>query len=234
MTGCEPAPEAEPAPEPGGEAALYAPVKALLEAQGYAVKGEIGPADVVARRADGPPVIVELKRGFSLALFHQAVDRLRLTEAVYVAVPEGRGRRWLASLKANTGLCRRLGLGLILVYRGRARVALDPGPYAPRPNAVRRERLLREFARREGDPVAGGLPSAAGRVTAYRQDAERIRAHLAEAGPSRGAEVALATGVARATRMMADNHHGWFERVARGVYGLSPRGQAAQQGAAVT
>lgn len=29
---------------------LYAPVKALLEAQGYEVKGEVGAADVVAIR----------------------------------------------------------------------------------------------------------------------------------------------------------------------------------------
>jgi hypothetical protein len=26
---------------------------------------------------------------------------------------------------------------------------------------------------------------------------------------------------------MADNHYGWFERVANGVYGLSPKGVGA-------
>ncbi|MEM1430533.1 MAG: DUF2161 family putative PD-(D/E)XK-type phosphodiesterase, partial [Pseudomonadota bacterium] len=220
MTGSDtpptaPCPDASPDTPLGtleAEADLYPPVKALLEAQGFEVKGEVGPADVVGCRDGEAVVIVELKRGFSLTLFHQAIDRLRLTDAVYVAVPEGRGRRWRAALKANAGLCRRLGLGLILVHRGVAQVALDPGPYAPRKNKVKRGRLLREFARREGDPVAGGLPAAAGRVTAYRQDAERLRSYLAAHGPARGAEVAKATGVARATRMMADNHYGWFER----------------------
>ncbi|MCB1343705.1 MAG: hypothetical protein KDK24_22065, partial [Pseudooceanicola sp.] len=57
------------------ERALYAPVKALLERQGYTVKGEVGAADVVARRGDEPVVIVELKLRFSLSLFHQAVAR---------------------------------------------------------------------------------------------------------------------------------------------------------------
>ena len=74
------------------ETQLYAPVKALLEGQGYEVKGEVGCADVVAVNHDGDTVIVELKKGFSLSLFHQAVERQRITDAVYVAVPRGAGR----------------------------------------------------------------------------------------------------------------------------------------------
>ena len=51
---------------------IYPSVKALLTRQGYDVKGEVGAADVVARREGEPPVIVELKLRFSLSLFHQA------------------------------------------------------------------------------------------------------------------------------------------------------------------
>ena len=36
-----------------------------------------------------------------------------LTDLVYLAVPKGTGRRWHRSLKNNTALCRRLGLGLV-------------------------------------------------------------------------------------------------------------------------
>ena len=57
------------------ETDLYLPIKAFLEAQGYEVKAEVGPADVVAMRGDELPVVVELKTQFSLALFHQAIDR---------------------------------------------------------------------------------------------------------------------------------------------------------------
>ena len=32
-------------------------------------------------------------------------------------------------------------------------------------------------------------------------------------------------GVPAATRLMADDHYGWFERLERGVYELSPRGK---------
>ncbi len=53
------------------EYALYPPVKAFLEAQGYEVKGEVNGCDLVAVRAEEPPVIVELKTAFSLPLVFQ-------------------------------------------------------------------------------------------------------------------------------------------------------------------
>ncbi len=209
------------------ETDLYGPVKAFLESSGYVVKGEIGPADVMARRGDEPPLIVELKTRFSLALFHQAIDRLRLTDAVYVAVPRAPGRAFAKSLKANVGLARRLGLGLITVRPkdGLVEVHADPGPYAPRANTRLRKNLLREFQARTGDPTLGGTR---GRVmTAYRQDALACLDHLCRNGPSKGAVVAAAVGVPRATRLMADNHYGWFERIERGVYGATESARTA-------
>ena len=53
----------------------------------------------------------------------------------------------------------------------------------------------------------------------------RCAAHLAGAGPCKGADVAAATGVATATRLMRDNHYGWFHKVSTGVYDLSETGQ---------
>lgn len=221
----------EPGPSTGQdrgvkETDLYPPIKALLEGQGYTVKGEVGPADVVAVRGDEPPVIVELKKSFALALYHQAVDRLRLSETVYIAVPRGTGKAFQKALKDNTVLCRRLGLGLITVRLSDAHteIHLDPGPYAPRPAKTRTGRLLREFARREGDPSPGGSTNR-GLVTAYRQDCLKIAALLDAEGPSKGVVVATAAGVPNATRIMADDHYGWFERVERGVYALTPKGR---------
>ncbi|WP_425088295.1 DUF2161 domain-containing phosphodiesterase [Stappia sp.] len=210
------------------ETELYPPIKAFLTAQGYEVKAEIGAADVVACRGDEDPVIIELKTGFTLGLFHQAIARQSITDAVYVAVPRTTGRRFQSALKSNLKLARRLGLGLITVRLADAlvEVHLDPGPFSPRQSKPRKERLLREFARRVGDPNTGGSTRVT-LVTAYRQDALRCATHLAANGPSRGAEVAKATGVAKATRLMADDHYGWFERVERGIYALTPKGAAA-------
>lgn len=210
------------------ETELYPPIKAFLEAQGYEVKGEIGAADVVACRDGEEPVIVELKTAFGLTLYHQAVARQAVTDLVYIAVPRGTGRRFAKALADNRALCRRLGLGLLTVRLadGLVEPHLDPGPYAPRKSKSRRQRLLREFARRVGDPNDGGA-TRVGLVTAYRQDALRCAAHLAGQGPCKGAEVAGATGVARATTLMRDDHYGWFERVETGIYALTPKGHEA-------
>ncbi|NOD36895.1 MULTISPECIES: DUF2161 domain-containing phosphodiesterase [unclassified Ruegeria] len=203
---------------------LYPPIKALLERQGYTVKGEVGAADVVAVREGEDPVIVELKLRFTLSLFHQAVTRLKLTDQVYIAVSKPTGRSARRALKDNLALCRRLGLGLITVRADETvEVQCDPGPYAPRKNKSKATRLLREFDRLEGDPNAGGA-TRHGIVTAYRQDALKCAAYLAEYGPTKGAEVAKSVGVSVATRLMRENHYGWFEKVEKGVYGLTAQG----------
>lgn len=211
------------------ETELYSPVKALLESQGYEVKAEVGAADVVAMKGNDEPVIVELKTGFALTLFHQAVARQAVSDCVYIAVPRQTGKRFLRALKENKTLCRRLGLGLISVRLsdGHTEVHLDPAPYRPRQVKTRKARLLREFARREGDPNLGGAARNGPLITAYRQDALRIAAYLELHGASKCADIRTATGVAVATRIMADDHYGWFERVSRGVYQLTPRGVQA-------
>ena len=102
-------------------------MKRLLAGQGYDVKGEIQGCDVVAVRGDEPPVVVELKRVFGLAVVLQGIDRLAMTDAVYVAVGA-----WPRQLAESRRLCRRVGLGLIVVADGRAEVLEDPVPYRPR------------------------------------------------------------------------------------------------------
>ncbi len=210
------------------EADLYGPIKTLLEGQGYEVKGEIGAADVVAIRDQEEPIVVELKSAFSLALFHQAIERQRLTDAVYVAVPFAGTKAFAKSLKNNKTLCRRLGLGLITVRLrdGLVQIHCDPAPYRPRQSGQKKARLLREFAKRVGDPNEGGAVRT-GLMTAYRQDALRCLKVLHDLGPTKAAEVAKIADVEKARRLMADDHYGWFERIETGVYALSPKGEKA-------
>ena len=204
------------------EADLYPPIKAHLQRQGYEVKGEVGAADVVGRRGDDI-VVVELKLGFSLALFHQGIARLSVTDHVYVAVPAGGQTK---ALKANVKLARRVGLGVMTVRArdGFVETLADPVPYAPRKSKRKQARLLREFDRLQGDPNAGGA-TRHGIVTGYRQDAVRCARFLAVHGPSKGAKVKDWTEVPAATRIMADDHYGWFQRVERGVYALTDAGR---------
>ncbi len=208
------------------EADLYDPIKAYLQAQGYEVKAEIGDCDLLARRGDEPPIIVELKLTFSLTLVMQGVARQALFDNVYLAVPVSSDRRWKIRYKDITRLCRRLGLGLLAVRvdaTASVEAHLDPGPYQPRKNKRRAGRLLREFERRAGDPNTGGVTGIK-RITAYRQDALRCALFLQENGPTKAALVAASTGAEAAARIMQANHYGWFERIDRGVYGLAPAG----------
>jgi hypothetical protein len=140
------------------ESELYAPIKAHFEAQGYEVKGEVGAADVMARRGAEPAVIIELKLAFSLTVFHQALERLKLVDDVYIAVMRPEGKAGLKRLKANVTLCRRLGLGL-LTLRSRdlfVEQHCAPGPYTPRKNPRKAKGIIKAFDRLEGDPNAGG------------------------------------------------------------------------------
>lgn len=209
------------------ETDLYLPVKRFLTEQGFEVKAEVGACDVMAVKKGLAPVIVELKRGFALQLFHQAVDRLAVTDLVYIAVPKGKGKAWLKSLKENTKLARRLGLGLLVVTVSTKRVEpiVEPVPYQPRKSKRKTEALLKEFHAREGDPNLGGSGGTK-IMTSYRQDAMKLAHFINQNGPSKGALIAKETGVERATTIMRDNHYGWFFKVERGVYGLLETGKS--------
>jgi hypothetical protein len=213
------------------EVELYDPVKAFLEAQGYDVKGEVRSCDLVAVRPGEPPVLVELKLRFSLSLVLQGIDRLGLSDRVYLAVPKPSGRR-VSGPNANDAtvrkLCRMLGLGLLTVDPG-ARVAervvlvVEPAPYRPRLNAKRAKLLLKEHERRIGDPNRGGSTKVK-IVTAYRQEALRCARLLKDGGPLKVAELRRNADAPNAASILQRNVYGWFERVSRGVYGLTAEG----------
>ena len=209
------------------EADLYGPIKAFLEAHGYAVKGEIGACDIVALRGEDSPVVVELKERLNLALILQAVDRLKASDAVYIAFRVGKGQSasWRSKPKRVTALLRRLGLGLLTVSRrGHVVAVLDPAPYKPRTDRKRRRRLLKEFSERVGDPETGGSSSRK-QLTAYRQGAIRCARELEASSVLKLAVIRDRTGVERAGPMLRENHYGWFERGKTGHYQLTPRGR---------
>lgn len=210
------------------ESYLYAPVKRFLTRQGYTVKGEVEGCDLVARR-DDELIIVELKRSMNLTLLLQGIDRQRMTDNVYLAVEapsNPRARRWQEVIR----LCRLLGLGLLTVTR-RSRgdwvqLVCEPGPYQPQKSTKRRHRIIQEFDARSGDYNVGGstrLPL----ITAYREEALRIARFLKERGPSPLKEIRTAVDGSKTNSILQRDVYGWFTRVQRGVYTLSPKGEEA-------
>ena len=208
------------------ESDLYEPIKHHFQNLGYVVKGEVGAADVMAVRGNEPAIIIELKLGFSLTLFHQATERLRMSDHVYVAVVRPEGKFGYKRLKLNQNLCRRLGLGLLTLRVRDQFVELHcmPEQYNPRKSAKKSKQIMKLFERLDGDPNSGGA-TRHGLVTGYRQDAVKCATFLAISGASKGAVVAKETGVESATSLMRNNVYGWFDKVEQGVYALNSTGK---------
>ncbi|MBX4908669.1 MULTISPECIES: DUF2161 family putative PD-(D/E)XK-type phosphodiesterase [Rhizobium] len=208
------------------ETSLYLPVKAFLEAAGYAVKGEVGGCDLVGLSYGEPPVVVvcELKLTFNLELLLQAVDRAAMSDEVWIAArvsAKGRGRE---TDKRYRDLCRRLGIGMLGVSDGgEVSVIVSSISPMPRTNPKRRSRLVKEHQCRRGDPAVGG-GSRAPIMTAYRQQALLCAAAL-DRGIVRPRDMKALTP--KAGPILRDNVYGWFERQEKGVYALTSAGQAA-------
>ena len=217
------------------ESDLYAPVKSYLEQLGYSVKGEVCDCDLTAVRGD-ELIIVELKRGFTIELLYQAVDRQRLTDSVYVAVPlPKRGYRspHLADMKA---LCRRLSLGLIFVGFTASGVAqvdvyLHPADAtAPRRDAKRRRALLQEHTARSGLSDAGGVTHRK-ILTHYKEQALHIAQLLEIQGPLSVAALRQLGAPENTASIVGRNVLGWFERTGgesgHYTYAVNEAGRAA-------
>ncbi|MDX0404898.1 hypothetical protein GOL96_07850 [Sinorhizobium medicae] len=208
------------------ETSLYLPVKGFLEKAGYLVKGEVGGCDLVGLSDEDPPVVVicELKLSFNLELILQAIDRATISDEVWIAARmsvKGKGRE---SDKRYRDLCRRLGIGMLGISdTGEVSVIVGSVSPMPRNNPKRRSRLMREHQKRRGDPALGGSTRAPV-MTAYRQQALACAAAL-EAGPLRVRDLRM--GMPEAGKILLSNVYGWFERLDRGVYGLTNAGREA-------
>jgi hypothetical protein len=208
------------------ETDLYRPVKVHLEALGLEVKGEVCGCDLVALSEGSPELVVigEMKQSFTLELVLQAVDRTCACDEIWLAVAaskRGRGRENDARVKK---LCRFLGFGLLAVTtEGRVDVLAAPAPWKPRHDVKRRSRIVEEHRRRKGDPVVGGSTRVP-QMTAYRQQALVVANALAST-PSRPRDLRILAP--DAAKIVQGNVYGWFERIERGLYGLTSSGRNA-------
>ncbi|OZQ60551.1 hypothetical protein CA600_27855 [Paenibacillus sp. VTT E-133280] len=225
------------------ETELYAPLKVFFEKQGYSIKGEVRTCDLVGIREDlEHPLIVEMKKSFNLALLLQGVERLKLSPTVYLAVERVRDKKGAVNQRWGelSGLCRRLGLGLITVvfYKTKAplvEVLVEPNetPPAQRSNKRRRERLLYEFRERSGDYNIGGSTRVK-LVTAYREKALRVALSLqaAEAEAAVAAEKAAAKASLAAGKRAAASTAAQAPALSSAPEGLAAGDTAAREAAA--
>jgi len=215
------------------ETELYRPVKTFLEHHGYEVRGEVRNCDLVAVRENEAPVIVELKKTLNLPLLIQGINRLKLSDRVYLAVEMPAGGRAPHGLKWSDvrKICRMLGLGLLTVrfYKKKppsVEIQCEPEPYVPRVSKKSSLLLLKEFRERSGDFNEGGSHKTK-LVTAYREKALHCAVLIRRNGPMSTKLLKEQTGNGNIARMLQKNYYGWFRRVRTGVYDLTAAGKEA-------
>ncbi|MDR1209791.1 MAG: DUF2161 family putative PD-(D/E)XK-type phosphodiesterase [Clostridiales bacterium] len=212
------------------ESDMYAPLARFFEGRGWSVRGETEGVDLAAEK-DGLIAAVEMKRGMSLALVYQAIDRQAIADEVYVAVGRFASMRDGAA-RGAVSLLKRLGVGLITVAMDSplktVEIIVAPAdPREPRRNARRGSRLKKEIAGRSSDRNVGGTNSGI-IITAYREGAIRAAAALAAFGDMSARELRERFGCPDNTyAILYNNPYGWFERVGRGVYALTGAGRTA-------
>jgi hypothetical protein len=209
------------------ETELARPLTRYLSAQGYTVRSEVKDCDIAAVRGE-ELLIVELKTALNISLLAQAANRQRLTDSVYVAIPRPSNKwKWWNQSRSVRHLLRRLELGLILVSMDPGKppveIVFQPLPFTRRRRARSRKAVLEEIRNRTGDfNTAGSRRTKL--VTAYRESAIRIACFLRARGRLSPRSL-RAMGMGPETQgILSRNVYGWFERLERGVYGLSARG----------
>lgn len=207
------------------ETDLYPHLKSWLEANGYAVHGEVGHCDIAAQK-DGELILVEIKKAINLDLLLQVVRRQRAAASVYAAVPAPAtgGRPWRERMR----LLRRLEVGLLVVYLDsalpRVELMFHPLPFERRRSKSLTKTLLREIAGRSKDLNTGGRNQ--GKLhTAYREQAFTVAVVLDSLGSASPKALKAAGAPENATGILNANHYNWFDRVKKGVYRLTPEGR---------
>ena len=201
------------------ESDLYKPVASLLKSQGFIVQGEIKNLDVFGVK-EKLTIAVEMKLTINLKLIYQVVNRLKLVDLVYLAVPQ----RAIKALKKQQGfflaLLRKLEVGLITIQDDRAIVALEAKPFdavkVHQRNKRKQQGLMKEFLQRVDHPQIGGVKGP--RLTAYRLRAMKIKDAMSDGKTYTIKQLKSLTNVGDVASILRHNYYGWFTHPSRGLY----------------
>lgn len=212
---------------------LYAPVQAYFEKLDFKVQAEVKDCDVVAYQEKTDTItIIELKLNLNITLLMQAAKRQKITNHVYLAIPKPkislRRKRW----RDLVHLIRRLELGLILVsFEGRKpslNVVCEPKPFDRKRNMKQnnhqRKKIIQEVKNRRSNQNVGGSSQVL-MMTAYKEMAIQIAYYLDYLGPMSAKELEKIGTRNKTYSILYNNYYKWFERVDRGVYGLTEKGK---------
>jgi hypothetical protein len=214
------------------EADLYEPVKNLLAARGFTVRGEVTGCDVTAARGD-ELWVVELKLGFNTRLLFQAVERQKITPHVFVALPRPK-RNNNKDFAAAQVILKKLDIGLITVALDsplkHAEIILFPEqaekthPSRERARAKRSADIRKEMDGRRDDTPGGVTKTKVN--TAFRERCVRIACLVERHGALSARELVNDYGCGKdAGGILIKNFYGWFVKAGKGRYALSGAGE---------
>lgn len=201
------------------ETDLYLPVKALLISQGFKVKAEIKDIDILGSK-DDYLCAVELKTKLSIKLIYQAIDRQKIVDQVYVAIPKSSIKVRSTAYKNLVYLLKRLEIGLIFVDQEHAEVVLEASIYDMDKSRARykkrKQQTLKEFRLRKYSSNLGGTKGK--KITRYKEQVIEIASFLIEHKSASPKEIKEHTNVLKTSSILQKNYEGYFERVSRGIY----------------
>lgn len=206
-------------PDKFKEEDLYEPLRKWLVNNGFAVQAEVIDCDIVGVK-DNVLHIIELKKTFSLKLVYQCLERQKLSDHVYAAVPiPKKGKRSRAFLDAKN-LFSKLGVGLFVVhlYQRNSMVELicEPRSTGTRKNPRKKKKVIKEIDNRSGNYNLGGKSGKI--ITAYREASVLIYLLLQNCVEASPAQLIKMGAPPTTGNILRNNHYGWFHKIGHGRY----------------
>jgi len=164
-----------------------------------------------------------------LKLVYQALDRQKLADKVYIALPKKVLNQTKSNVKHFINLLKRLEIGLIVVSDSHAEVLVETFGFDLKrsisSSKKKKDKLIKEFSLRKSDANIGGTKDK--KMTHYREKVIEIAKYLNEFGQKSPKEIALYTGIKDTPNILRKNYYLWFLNVERGIYQLSEIGKKA-------
>lgn len=205
------------------ETELYAPVKTLLNSMGYYVKAEVKSVDILAV-SEQQTIAVELKTAITMKLIYQAIDRQKIADQVYVAIPKTAMQSHKENFKSFELLLNRLGIGLIIVLGDDAHIRQEPKvldiSLSNRRNTRQKKTLMNEFHERINHVNVGGTKGKV--LTLYREKALLVAHALMQHPGLSTTELKHYTQIENVSSILLKNYERWFIKIDRAKYSIHP------------
>ncbi len=207
---------------------MYKHIEKYFKQLGYKVDGEVGDCDVVCIKND-ELIVIEMKKNFTTKLLYQGLRRQKITDKVYIAIP--RPKKYTLKKRSEiVSICKRLGVGVILINMTRSRSSDEKCQIILEPIKMtvvlkrKRDKVLKEFSGRSLNINKGGATNKKIN-TAFREKSVKISCALELTGENSAKNLVKYYECDESTRdILYRNVYRWFDKVGYGTYKLNEYG----------